>query len=159
MSLLAALALLTIVGIIRGNPNSTLGRALHIYLVEKPVEAASRIRRHHIIWFGLISIAVLLLMMFFAGKVATAFEASDFLFAYSLDLSLYLDAVLVASTIAAVTRVRTIMLLARAKARRWAGRPKSGRTAIPRSRARRRRPALRRPGNDEDGPFPAAWAA
>ena len=127
MSLLAALTLLAIVGIIRGSPDSLLGRALHLYLVEKPVAAGSRIRRHHIIWFGLISIAVLLLTMFFAGKVATAFETSDFLFAYSLDLSLYLDAVLVASTIAAVTRVRTIMLLARAKARRDGAGPRAAR--------------------------------
>jgi hypothetical protein len=159
MSLLAALVLLTIVGIIRGNPDSPLGRTLHLYLVEKPVEAASRIRLHHIIWFGLVSIAVLLLTMFVAGKIATAFETTDFLFAYSFDLSLYLDALLVASTIAMVTRVRTIMLLTRAKARQWAGRGKSGRTALPRPRAPRRRPALRRPDNDEDGPFPATAAA
>jgi hypothetical protein len=152
MSLFAALALMAIIGIIRGSPDSPIGRALHLHLVEKPVRAASRIRRHHIIWIGLLSIAVLLLMAFAAGKVAAAFETTDFLFAYSFDLSLYLDAVLVASAIAATTRLRTMALLARARMRHWAGRARSGRTRLARTRARHRHRTMHRPDNDEEGP-------
>lgn len=157
MTFVAGLLTLLIIGIIRGSPNSPVGRALRVYLVEKPVSAALRIERHHQIWLGLIAIAVLLLTAFAAGKFATLFE-TDFLFAYSLDLSLYLDAVLVASAIAAASRLRTLTVIMRSRIGRWRG-VGAAHKRLARPRARSRRPAVRRPDNDEDGPFFAALAA
>ena len=159
MALIAGLFTLLIVGIVRGSPNSPIATALRVWLVEKPVKAASRIRRHHLIWVGLLSIAVLLLMAFAAGKIATAFETWDFLFAYSFDLSLYLDAVLVASAIAATARLRTMMMLTRSTIRRWRISAGSGLARLPRQRARARRHAPARHDNDEEGPFARALAA
>jgi len=158
MSLFALLLMLSVIGIIRGRPDSSLGRTLRLHLVEKPVDAALRLRRHHIIWFGLVSIAILLLMAIAASKVAMTFETTDFLFAYSLDLSLYLDAVLVASTVAAATHVRTVMGLVRARSQQWTGRLRPMRKGLRRPRARRHRTVARRPEHD-DGPFALALAA
>lgn len=158
MTLVAGLLTLLIVGIIHGSPNSLLGRALRIYLAEKPVRVASRIERHHVIWIGVIGIAVLLLTACAAAKIATVFE-TDFLIAYSFDLSLYLDAILVASAIATASRFRTMTLLTRSKIQRWRGDVGSGLKRLGRRRVRARRRAFQRHGNDEEGPFPAALAA
>ena len=159
MTLVAGLLTLLIIGIIRGSPNSPLGRALRLYLAEKPVKAASRIERHHFIWITLIGIGALLLMALAAGKIALAFE-TDFLIAYSFDLSLYLDAVLVASAIAAASRLRTMMALTQSKIRQWRGAVALGVQRLPRRRDRaRRRHGTARHANDDDGAFPAALAA
>lgn len=152
MTLIAGIVTLVIIGIIRGSPDSPLGRALRIYLVEKPVKAASRIKRHHLIWIG-----VLLVMAYAAGEIATVF-GTDFLIAYSLDMSLYLDAVLVTAAVAAASRLRMVVLLVRSRMQQWTGRIGSGRPHLGRPRARGRH-GPQRHDNDEDGPFPAVLAA
>lgn len=153
MSLLALLVSLAIVGIIRGNPNSVLGRTLRIYLAEKPIEAVSKIERHHVIWIG-----VLVLTALSASEIAAVF-GTDFFIAYTFDVSLYLDAVFVAAALAATSRLRTAVQLARAFTQRSRREMRSSRNRLPRPRAKARRHAPKRPHNDEDGPLSPALAA
>jgi hypothetical protein len=162
MTLFAVLITLVIAGVIRCSPNSPLGRTLKIYLAERPVKAASKIERHHIIWIAvvllMIWVGIQLLMAAAGAEIMTAF-GSDFLFAYSLDLSLYLDAVVVASAIATASRLRTVMLHTQLKMKRWKGSIGSGGTRATRPRAKKRRQALPRNDNDEEGRLPAVLAA
>ena len=162
MTLIAVLIALVVVGIIRWSPNSPLGTTLKTCLAEKPVNAASKIQRHHIIRFAIVLlmiwVGIQLLMAAAGAEVMTAF-GSDFLFAYSLDLSLYLDAAVVASAIAAASRFRTIMLHTQFKLRRWKGSRGLGGTRATRPRAKKRRKALPRNDNDEEGRMPAILAA
>lgn len=162
MSLFAVLITLIIVGVIRCSPNSPLGRTLKIYLAERPVKAASKIQRHHIIWIAVVLLMVwvgIQLLIAAAGAEIMTGYGADFLFAYSLDLSLYLDAVVVASAIATVSRLGTVMRHTQLKMKRWKGSLGSPGERNARPRAKKRRQALPRNDNDEEGRPPVVLAA
>jgi hypothetical protein len=146
MTLLIVLVALAIVGIIRASPNSALGQVLSVYLAEKPVKLVSKIERHQLIWIG-----ILVLMALSSFKIA-AVIGPDFLIAYtSIDLSLYLDAVFVATAVSAASRLRVAARSVQSSVR-WMRRqkwPSRGRLSRPRAKAGRRTP--KRPDNDEDG--------
>jgi hypothetical protein len=145
MTLLIVLVALAIVGIIRASPNSALGQVLRVYLAEKPVKFVSKIERHRLIWIG-----ILVLMALSSFKIA-AVVGPDFLIAYtSIDLSLYLDAVFVATAVSAASRLRVAARLAQQSVR-WMRRKRPSHRQISRPRASARRRVLKRPDNDEDG--------
>lgn len=143
-ALIAALTAGLLIAVLRLWPDSGIGRFLRPCLVERPAAALSKLERHHLIWA-----AIVLFVIVGASELATLY-GSEFLFAYSLDLSLYLDAVLVTAALAVVSRVRSV---ANVLDHRWRAviclrADRHERAARP--RAARRSPA-KRADNDEDG--------
>jgi len=142
IALIVALLSGLLVAVLRIWPESEIGRFLRPYLVERPATAISKLERHHLIWAGIV-----LFVIVGAGELATLY-GTEFLFAYSLDLSLYLDAVLVTTALAMVSRLRSVAhFLGRhmqAGIRRRADRHKRARP-----RAAHRRPVRRSADNDD----------
>ena len=145
-SLVVGLFLGLLVTVMRAWPESEIGRFLRPYLVEKPAAAISKLERHHLIWASIV-----LFVIVGAGELASLY-GTEFLFAYSLDLSLYLDAVLVTTALAMVSRLRSVAHFL-ARYIRAGIRPRFDRhKRAARPRAARRRPAERAADNDDDGP-------
>lgn len=145
-TLIVALFSGLLIAVLRLWPESEIGRFLRPCVVEKPAAAFSKLERHHLIWAGIV-----LFVIVGAGELAALYW-TDFLFAYSLDLSLYLDAV-------AVTAVLAVMSRARSVARFLTGRISAGkparadrRSGAARPRAAHRRRVTKRAGNDDGGP-------
>jgi len=128
-------------------PDSQLGRMLHRQLVERPLEALSDIRRHHVIFFVIIAgFAV-------AGGEAMALLGPEIVAAYALDLAIYLDAVLVTYALSAVAMAKS--------GGGWLKNAlmRSVRRMRPRSRRAPRRPAGPRKSANDDDPAPAVRCA
>ena len=70
-------------------PDSPLGRVLHRQLVERPLERLAQLERHHLIY------AVIIGSMMIAGGEAVAIAGPELVAMWALDVSIYLDAVLV----------------------------------------------------------------
>jgi hypothetical protein len=79
-------------------PGTPLAQSLHLWLVERPLQWADRIERKH-----LILVAVIL----FSGPSLAALGSAEIAMLYAVDLSLYVDAVLVTSLSAFVAAVKS----------------------------------------------------
>jgi hypothetical protein len=145
-ALFVALCAGFLIAILRLWPDSELGRFLRPLLVERPAATGSKLERHHLIWAGIV-----LFVIVGAGELAT-FYGSEFLFAYSLDLSLYLDAMLVTAALAMVSRLRSVSQVLGVCRRRAVRRRAHGHKGAARPRAAHRRRTSRHIANDEDGP-------
>lgn len=120
-------------------PKAPASRALHRALVEAPMRGLAAMERRHLI-YGMILIAVLL-----AGtELIMMLGSTDLVMLMAWDVSLYVDAVIAAWTIATVARGKAAwqMLAARLTGRRGAPRPRA-----PRRRTEGRKTAA----NDADG--------
>jgi len=128
-------------------PESPAGRAFHRQVVERPLQHLADMKRHHLIFFAII------LGLTISGGEAFAILGPHVATSVVIDMAIYLDAVLVAYAVAAVTMVRQGAAAVRAVLSRMVRRP----------RPRRKRPALRKalrskPAND-DHPAPVRLAA
>jgi hypothetical protein len=149
--MLACLALGLIL-MMRFWPGAALSRVLHLYLVERPVRWCATVERHKVI--QIVIIAALLL----STEQMVAMFGPEFLFTYSLDLSLYLDAVVVTAALAAASQLTAIArhLRARLSFRRApAARPVRG--AVRERRSRKRR--VDKPADNDDRPAVAFMLA
>jgi hypothetical protein len=81
-------------------PGSDAGRALHRQLVERPLEALSDIKRHHLIVF------VIMAGFAIGGGEAVAILGPEVVSAFVLDLAIYVDAVLVTYALSAVATAK-----------------------------------------------------
>ena len=81
-------------------PGSEAGRALHRQLVERPLEALSDIKRHHVIFF------VIMAGFTIAGGEAMAILGPEVVSAFALDLAIYFDAVMVTYALSAVAMAK-----------------------------------------------------
>jgi cadmium resistance protein CadD (predicted permease) len=124
-------------------PGSEAGRALNRQLVERPLEALSDIKRHHLIFF------VIIFGFAIGGGEAIALLGPEFVTAYALDLAIFIDAVMV-----------TYALTAVAAAKGGGGRLKdvvvrAARRVRPRSKRTTRRADTRPKSANDDDPAPA----
>jgi hypothetical protein len=139
---LLALALI----VMKSFPSTPLGRSLHLWLVEAPIEAAGVIERKHLI---------LIAILFFCGPSLAAFGSAEVAMLYAVDLSLYVEAVLVTSVSAAGLSLKT----------NWATLSRNAARALrrgrPCQRSRRVRSAQSRVSvaSNDDEPDCASWAA
>lgn len=120
-------------------PATPLARSLHRWLVEWPLDMASRMERRHVL---------VILILLFAGQSLALIGGTELAIAYAVDMSVYADALLLSYLAGAAVRLRNGW---------WVARPALGRLASaiarPRARARRTKPAARRPdaaSNDDD---------
>jgi hypothetical protein len=80
-------------------PDLPISRQLHRELVEVPLRKLAAMTRAHLI-FGLVALA----MLFTASELIMLLGSADFVMLMAWDVSLYVDALLAAWTVAAVTR-------------------------------------------------------
>ena len=139
MTLAGLLALAILV--MRLFPKTPASCWLHRHLVELPLEWSERVERRHF-WFALICVMAAL-------SATVALPASELALAAAWDLSLYVDAVAIASAAALLSRGRIIFGAVRARFA-LCRRPRRLGTA---SRARRRPARAGKPPNNdnEDG--------
>lgn len=138
------------VAIMRCFPETTLARWLTSILVELPLAALASFKRHHIIF-----LMVVFAFLFLARDFPMLWSAGEF-FALSLNLSIYLDAAIVAAAVsmgvAAVNAWRGIRgqlaMRLHAVARRRSGRTK-----------RIHKPRTPPSADDEDQAWAVAFAA
>jgi len=128
-------------------PGSEAGRTLHRQLVERPLEALSDMKRHHLIFF------VIIAGFSIAGGEAMALLGPEFVAAYALDLAIYLDAVMVTYALSAVAMARS--------GGGWLKNAvmRSARPVRPRRKRATRRPAGPRKSANDDDPAPAVRRA
>lgn len=81
-------------------PQSPAGRALNEQLVERPLGALSRVKRHHLIYF------VIMAGFMMGGGEVLALAGPEFVAAFAIDLAIYLDAVIVTYTLSALATAR-----------------------------------------------------
>jgi hypothetical protein len=96
--------LLVMMCVMRFWPDSTAGRMLNRQLVEMPLRRLGQLERHHLIFLLVI---VGLMLAGVAGGEALAILGPDFAVIYALDVSLYIDGLLMALTLASVARSRS----------------------------------------------------
>lgn len=140
MSSFLAAALLALIALLRSAPDTPFSRSIRASLVERPCRWwLKRTRREAI------QLLVLAGLFLFAGEMVMMLGSAELVFAYALDLSIYIDAVLAASLLSASHQAGRVF--------RAATRLLPGRRRKPRYRARRPRKAdCRKPANDDEGP-------
>ncbi len=121
-------------------PESPAAKLLHRQLVEAPIEAMAKLERYHLIMF------VIMLGFMIGGGEVMALVGPEFIAAYALDLSIYLDLVIVSYAISAARQARSSFAFLRGSFSRLFSRPE----------ARRRRRQIRKqgrsgPANDDEG--------
>jgi hypothetical protein len=102
--------LLSLIAVMRLWPSAPTVRALHKVIVEIPTTWIARAERRHIIL-----ILVVAAMLIASGEMLAIFGSLDALFAFSLDLSIYLDAVGAVLAVAAASRAKTTYQLFKAR--------------------------------------------
>ena len=138
--------LLALMLVMRFAPASPIGRALNRQLVEVPLRVLGGMQRHHLIF--LIVMAALLVA---GSEVILALGSMDFAVLYALDVSLYVDGLLMTLALASVARTRSAITLLGGRAMLLATRIRRGFGG----RRMRRGPARRatgKPSNDDDHP-------
>ncbi len=123
-------------------PDTLLARSLHLWLVERPLQMADKFERKH-----LILVAIIL----FSGPSLAALGSAEVAMLYAVDLSLYVDAVLVTSLSAFAASIKSGW----ARFVRGAGRRLRGHRRGTRSRRVRTPQGRRRAPSNDDEP---AWA-
>ena len=139
--MLAGLLAVTLI-LMKLYPSTPIARSLHQWLVEWPLEAVARVERRHLILIGVILLC---------GPSLAALGSAEIGMLYAVDLSLYVEAVLMTSLSVAGVSVK----------KAWnafvssAGAFRPGR---PRPRSRRARGAISKgtAASNDEGP---AWAA
>jgi hypothetical protein len=128
-------------------PETVAGQALHRYLVELPVRQLARIKRRQLIF----AIGVFV-MVLCASEIILLAGSFDLAILYAWDASLYVDALIALSTLAATTRLKSMAVTVSTK---FLARPlRQGRRLADRAKRRPRRPSPAAVSNDEE-PHPA----
>ncbi|GAA0274658.1 hypothetical protein GCM10009127_14030 [Alteraurantiacibacter aestuarii] len=120
-------------------PASAAARLLHRQLVELPLERLARMERHH-----LIMLMIMVGFMIGGGEIM-ALMGPEIIATYALDLSIYLDLVMVSYAVSVARQTRTALAHLRGSFSRLLRRPEAG----------RRRRAVRKqdrssPANDDE---------
>jgi hypothetical protein len=87
--------------VMRFFPDSAAGQMLNRQLVEMPLQRLGQLERHHLIFL------LIIVGFAFAGGEAFAILGPDFAVVYALDVSFYIDGLLVTLTLASVARSRS----------------------------------------------------
>ena len=127
-------------------PETRLGRSLHVYLVERPLDLAGRLERKQLL---------LILILLTCSQSLIMVGGIELGLAYAAHMSIYVDAVLMSYVAALATRYASARTIFKAIIVRAVSRPIGQHR-----RARRTRPALRKsskPAND-DGPAGLVFA-
>lgn len=142
--------LLALMLVMRFAPDSSIGKALNHQLVERPLRVIGGMQRHHLIF-----VIVMAALLVAGGEVILALGSMDFAVLYALDVSLYVDGLLMTLALASLTRTRSAMALLRAGATALAARivRRAGRGRARRAPARR---VTRKPSNDDHPAFALA---
>lgn len=137
-----------VIFIVRLFPDIPLSHSLHRFVVEWPLELASRMERRHVI---------LLAIVLFAGP-SVAVLGADMALVYAVDLSLYADAVVATTIAASAARMKSLWWRFTGSAARLSAAIRKPGQRAGRSRARTSR--ARKPCNDDDpAPLPVPLAA
>jgi hypothetical protein len=83
-------------------PQSPAGRWLNAALVERPMRLFGRFERHHLIFLVLIAMLAMV-----GTEVIFALGSVDFAVIYALDVSLYVDGLLMTVALASLVRTRS----------------------------------------------------
>jgi hypothetical protein len=126
-----------------------LGRLLHRQLVETPLRLAHQMERKHIF---------IVLILLFCGQSLLVLGSMELAVIVAWDMSLYLDAVLAAWTLAAMGRIKAARERSGAGVSRAATRCIAPFRRAGRGRRSRRITGGRTAANDEEGPPAFAFA-
>ncbi|MBD3728136.1 MAG: hypothetical protein IE933_00340 [Sphingomonadales bacterium] len=129
-----------LVALLRLWPDLPISRLLQRHLVERPVAALLDMNR-----LQLIKLALFAALMLTAGDLVLMLGSSEMLLLYAGDLALYVDAVMVAYTVAAAARIRPALALMRRPVRLMKG--KRHIRSAP-------QPTAKPAANDDDGDRP-----
>ena len=94
-------------------PELPLSRTLHKLLVESPVTWIAQVERHH-----LLLVIILCALMCSSALGGAVLGSGELFFAYAFDVSLYVDAFLATSAVAATTSLRAAASALRSRLRR-----------------------------------------
>ncbi|CAL1690414.1 hypothetical protein MMB232_00537 [Brevundimonas subvibrioides] len=130
--LLVLAGMVVVIGVMRAFPDTEIGRALNRWLVEAPARGLNRLRRGRIAFYALLAMGGVGLVVLFEadGMRLFGFMLPDTLAWFALfDVGVFVDALLIAGTIAATNGIRAIRAqaiavprLVRTMARRGAAR-------------------------------------
>ena len=126
-------------------PELPLSRALHRILVELPIMWSAKLERHH-----LICLVILCALMFSSALSGAILGSAELAFAYALDVSLYVDALIATSAVAATTNLKAAARALRSRLRRVLPAIAPDRRAKARSKRSKARRARKVPANDAD---------
>jgi hypothetical protein len=143
-AMVASLLALAII-VIKFWPETELARRLRAILVDAPIRLGSRIQRRHLLF-----IALALVIFPIAGELLVMPGAVDVALAGMWNLAVYLDAASAILFVAAASKTRSLIPLARSRFRVFAARARAGR--------RRVRPAAKSRSDDGEDAG-AAWLA
>lgn len=129
-------------------PETPTGKWLHVHFVEIPLRAASGVERKYVIFA---------LLVLIAGPTIAAAAPVDLALIYALDVSLYIDAVIVVGTAAAFSRCRSAWAAFKMRTSTILRTVRNARPPSARRRATKAQ-AQRLPSNDDDA-APGTWAA
>jgi hypothetical protein len=133
-------------------PYSPAGRWLNHALVERPLRLFGRMQRHHLIFL------VLIVMLAMVGtELIFALGSVDVAVLYALDVSLYVDGLLMTVAVASLVRTRSAAAMLRASAMGLAARLRRrfGRRRVRSASERREGPGA---ANDDDDDSAPAWS-
>ena len=102
--------ILGLIAVMRLWPSVPIVRALHQVIVKIPIMWIARAERHHIIL-----VLIFAAMLMAGGEMLAILGSFDALFVFSLDISIYLDAVGAVLAVAAASRVRSTCQFFRAR--------------------------------------------
>lgn len=121
-------------------PDTPIGRLLHLYLVELPLQLGSKIERKHVI---------LALILLVGGQAFILAAPLDLALIYAVDLALYIDALAAVSAAAALGWAKSAWAGLKAKVQQLA-RTLYGSAMRPRAKQGQRKPIDRYGSNDDD---------
>jgi hypothetical protein len=144
--------LLATMCVMRFFPESAAGKMFNRHLVELPLQRVGQLERHHLIFL------VVMTMLVLGGGEAIAMLGTDFAVIYALDVSLYVDGLLVALTLASIARSRSGFTATKAGAAALGARLRRvfGRRRVRNAPAKRIEASS---ANDDEDPAPALLAA
>ncbi|MEO6387155.1 MAG: hypothetical protein ABIT16_08110 [Croceibacterium sp.] len=128
--------------VMRLAPQSWFGRVLMRQVVELPLQYLGKLERHHLIF-----VILIVAMAMVAGELVLALGSVDAALIYALDVSFYIDGLLMTLALASLARTRSGLAYLRASAAMKIGRL---RRVFGRRRTRSARRTSVKPSNDDD---------
>lgn len=126
-------------------PGLPLSRTLHKHLVELPLAWLDRLERHHLIF-----VVIVCALMSSSALGGALLGSAELVFAFALDASLYVDAVIATSAVAAMSNLKAAAARLRSRLGGALRLVPHRRPKLRSKRARTRR-APKLPANDGEG--------
>jgi hypothetical protein len=137
--------------VMRLAPDSPFGKALNRQLVEVPLRLLGRMQRHHLIF-----LIIIVGLTMVGSEVIFALGTVDFAVIYALDLSLYVDGLLMTLALASLARTRSAIGVLRVGGTALAARLRR-RLGRRRTRAGVRKPPAKSANDDDPAPAFASF--